>query len=88
MRSLLKNPLTDDDIKVACKDLKVLGKKDFKNLLKWRASLREEMGLTAPKVVITEQSTVEVEPMDEDEQIQTEASISSLRSSASSDREM
>lgn len=36
--------LTTEDIKANCEDLKVLGKGDFKTLIKWRASLREEAG--------------------------------------------
>jgi AdoMet-dependent rRNA methyltransferase SPB1 len=36
-------PLTSGDIKANLADLKVLGKGDFKALLKWRTSLREEV---------------------------------------------
>jgi AdoMet-dependent rRNA methyltransferase SPB1 len=39
----LKNPLTSSEIKASCTDLKVLGKGDFKALMKWRAALREEV---------------------------------------------
>ena len=34
--------VTSEDVKVNCSDLKVLGKGDFKTLLKWRLVLREE----------------------------------------------
>lgn len=34
---------TTSDIRENCEDLKVLGKGDFKALLKWRARLREEV---------------------------------------------
>jgi AdoMet-dependent rRNA methyltransferase SPB1 len=34
---------TTPDIKINCDDLKVLGKGDFKSLLKWRTTLREEV---------------------------------------------
>ncbi|KAI8872273.1 FtsJ-domain-containing protein [Ramicandelaber brevisporus] len=44
-KDLLKRSITTDDIKLACEDLKVLGKKDFKQLLKWRKTLREDLGL-------------------------------------------
>ncbi len=36
-------PITTDDIKANCDDLKVLGKGDFKALLRWRLALREEV---------------------------------------------
>jgi hypothetical protein len=35
--------VTKDDIKANCEDLKVLGKGDFKALMKWRTLVREEV---------------------------------------------
>ena len=35
--------LTTSDVKANCEDLKVLGKGDFKALMKWRTALREEV---------------------------------------------
>jgi hypothetical protein len=35
--------VTTVDVKVNCEDLKVLGKGDFKTLMKWRLKLREEV---------------------------------------------
>jgi hypothetical protein len=67
---LLKHPLTTDEIKNCCEDLKVLGKKDFKTLLKYRAAIREDLGLDVKvddKEELTERA--EVEPLDEEEQI-------------------
>jgi AdoMet-dependent rRNA methyltransferase SPB1 len=67
---LLKHPLTTDEIKNCCEDLKVLGKKDFKTLLKYRAAIREDLGLdnkVDEKEELTERA--EVEPLDEEEQI-------------------
>jgi hypothetical protein len=40
---LFKSPLTTPDIKACVEDLKVLGKKDFKNLLKYRLAVREDV---------------------------------------------
>lgn len=37
-------PITTPDVKTNCEDLKVLGRGDFKALIKWRATLREEVG--------------------------------------------
>ncbi|KAM5533078.1 hypothetical protein V8D89_013221 [Ganoderma adspersum] len=66
--------ITTSDVLANCEDLKVLGKGDFKALLKWRIALREEIGLevkTKPTEELTE--TVEVvEEADEEEQIQDE----------------
>ncbi|KAJ1737527.1 AdoMet-dependent rRNA methyltransferase spb1 [Coemansia sp. Benny D160-2] len=49
-----KLPETTEDILLSCKDLKLLGKKDFRRLMKWRASLRERFQLEkkeeAPKI--------------------------------------
>ncbi|KAI8325572.1 FtsJ-domain-containing protein [Martensiomyces pterosporus] len=44
-REMAKLPETTEDILLACKDLKVLGKKDFRTLMKWRAGLRERYQL-------------------------------------------
>jgi AdoMet-dependent rRNA methyltransferase SPB1 len=39
----LANEIMTEDIKANCADLKVLGKGDFKALLRWRTTLREEV---------------------------------------------
>ena len=39
--------ITTEDVKANCNDLKVLGKGDFKTLIKWRLALREEVGITS-----------------------------------------
>ncbi|KAJ2499648.1 AdoMet-dependent rRNA methyltransferase spb1, partial [Coemansia sp. RSA 2052] len=44
-RDVAKLPETTEDILLACKDLRVLGKKDFRALMKWRAGLRERFQL-------------------------------------------
>ncbi|KNE59050.1 23S rRNA (uridine(2552)-2'-O-)-methyltransferase [Allomyces macrogynus ATCC 38327] len=48
-RALLAHELTTDEIKTCFADLKVLGKKDFKALLKWRVAMRVHLGLEVPK---------------------------------------
>ncbi|KAH7107089.1 FtsJ-domain-containing protein [Auriculariales sp. MPI-PUGE-AT-0066] len=65
---------TTPEIKSCCDDLKVLGKGDFKALLKWRIALREEIGLDVKSKETQELTeTVEItEEVDEDQQIQDE----------------
>ncbi|GAA5886605.1 hypothetical protein JCM5296_005347 [Sporobolomyces johnsonii] len=72
-KKLLKSPLTTVEIKECVDDLKVLGKKDFKMLLKYRLAIREDLGLDV-KIDETEEHTVQVEvqPIDEEEQITEE----------------
>jgi hypothetical protein len=41
--SWLKSEVTSGDVKANCEDLKVLGKGDFKALIKWRIAIREEV---------------------------------------------
>ncbi|KIL70729.1 hypothetical protein M378DRAFT_183327 [Amanita muscaria Koide BX008] len=66
--------ITTEDVKANCEDLKVLGKGDFKTLMKWRLALRQELGLEV-KAKETEEftETAEVtEEVDDDQQIQEE----------------
>lgn len=67
-------PLTSEDIKANLDDLKVLGKGDFKALLKWRIALREELGLEVKTKHVDEftEAVEVVDVADEDEQIQQE----------------
>lgn len=37
--------ITTDEVKANCDDLKVLGKGDFKLLIKWRLALRHEVSI-------------------------------------------
>lgn len=71
----LKSRHTTPDIVSNCEDLKVLGKGDFKSLMKWRLALRLELGIDVkaePEEETTEE--VNVEPIDEEEQITEEVS--------------
>lgn len=38
--------LTTEEVKILCDDLRVLGKQDFKHLLKWRMRIRKALSLT------------------------------------------
>ncbi|KAJ5746055.1 AdoMet-dependent rRNA methyltransferase spb1 [Penicillium odoratum] len=67
---------TTDEIRKCCEDLKVLGKKEFRNILKWRLKLREKFGLVVKKKAQGEEDegeeVAEVAPMDEELAIQEE----------------
>ncbi|KAF9331632.1 AdoMet-dependent rRNA methyltransferase spb1 [Podila minutissima] len=81
-RKLLKSAETTEEIKECCEDLKVLGKKDFKNLLKWRLSIRLEVGLDKkpePKPLVAE--TVEVTPLDDMEAVEEHAAAAAAEES-------
>ncbi|KAI8925362.1 Spb1 C-terminal domain-containing protein [Entophlyctis helioformis] len=44
-KTINDSPLTNSDIREYIQDLKVLGKKEFKELIKWRESMRQLLGL-------------------------------------------
>ncbi|GAA6019000.1 hypothetical protein JCM11491_002485 [Sporobolomyces phaffii] len=73
-KKLLKSPLTTEEIKICLDDLKVLGKKDFKMLLKYRTAVREDLALDSKtsEDVADVVETAEVEPINEEEQITQE----------------
>ncbi|KAG9083573.1 AdoMet-dependent rRNA methyltransferase spb1, partial [Ceratobasidium sp. 370] len=69
----LKLEATTPDVTANCEDLKVLGKGDFKKLLKWRTAIREELGLESKQKPLDDATeTVEVMEVDEDQQIEAE----------------
>lgn len=67
---------TTDEIRTCCQDLKLLGKKEFRNLLRWRLKVREKFGLVVKKGPKDKQNepeeVAEVAPMDEELAIQEE----------------
>ncbi|PCH33833.1 hypothetical protein WOLCODRAFT_63279 [Wolfiporia cocos MD-104 SS10] len=85
----LQLDITKPDIVANCEDLKVLGKSDFKTLLKWRTALREELGLEV-KIKPTEELTeaVEVtEVLDDETEIQNELERLNAEAAARTKRE-
>lgn len=75
-QELLRDPLTTDDIRANCEDLKVLGRGDFSSLIKWRKALREKLGLDRNKKQQEQDAeatqTIEVEPLNEEEAMDEE----------------
>ncbi|GAB1196964.1 AdoMet-dependent rRNA methyltransferase spb1 [Aspergillus pseudonomiae] len=67
---------TTEEIRKCCEDLKVLGKKEFRNLLRWRLKVREKFGLVVKKGGQAKkdepEEVAEIAPMDEELAIQEE----------------
>ncbi|KIW03481.1 ribosomal RNA large subunit methyltransferase J [Verruconis gallopava] len=82
LATLSRLPQTTPEIKECCADLKVLGRKEFRMLLKWRLQVREIFGLSQKKEAHKkpelreqkkddeEEEVAEVESMDEELKIQ------------------
>ncbi len=72
LAALERLPETTDEIRLCCKDLKVLGRKEFRMLLRWRLIAREIFGFPSTKPRDDGDSNgevAEVAPMDEELQI-------------------
>lgn len=74
LTALAKLPETTEEIRTCCADLKVLGRKDFKLLLKWRLKVREIFGFKTKDEALVEpaEEVAAIEPMDEELQAQEE----------------
>ncbi|KAJ3868741.1 Spb1 C-terminal domain-containing protein [Lentinula novae-zelandiae] len=85
----LKFEITSGDVKANCDDLKVLGKGDFKALIKWRLALREELGLDVKRKDTEDATeTVEIiEEADEEQMIQDELERSNAENVARAKRD-
>ena len=75
MSAINKLPETTQEIRNCCADLKVLGRKDFKLLLKWRLRVRDIFQFPSTKSAsehAVDEEVVESGPMDEELKIQQE----------------
>ncbi|KAF2278781.1 uncharacterized protein EI97DRAFT_492451 [Westerdykella ornata] len=74
--TISKLPETTQEIRDCCADLKVLGRADFKRLLRWRLRVREIFGFSTKKQDAEKEEegeeVAEVESMDEEMKIQEE----------------
>ncbi|KAL8116143.1 adoMet-dependent rRNA methyltransferase spb1 [Apium graveolens] len=72
-----EHALTTEEVKSLCDDLRVLGKQDFKYLLKWRMNIRKALSPSKSAVAATtkvdsEAKTAEDEAEDDDEKVLNE----------------
>ena len=79
LAALDRLPETTAEIRQCCEDLKVLGKKEFRSLLRWRLKVRDIFGMSAKaKKEVQEKEAeegdevAEIESMDEELKIQEE----------------
>ncbi|MCJ1462552.1 AdoMet-dependent rRNA methyltransferase spb1 [Pseudocyphellaria aurata] len=75
LAALEKIPETTTEIKQCCLDLKVLGRKEFRMLLRWRIKVRETFGLASkdkPIQGMDGEEVAEIGSMDEELQIHEE----------------
>lgn len=89
LAALDKMPETTQEIRDCCYDLRVLGRKEFRNLLRWRLKVREKFGFPSKKSAKTAENeeVAEVEPMDEELKIQEELQALSEKESSRRKRE-
>ncbi|KAI0541036.1 Spb1 C-terminal domain-containing protein [Xylaria digitata] len=91
LAALNKMPATTLEIRQYCSDLKVLGRSEFKKLLKWRLLAREAFGLptkkTSKPTVTEEEEVAEVESMDEELRIQEDLQAMKDKDAAKRKRE-
>lgn len=89
LAALDKLPETTPEIRNCCSDLKTLGRRDFKLLLKWRLRVREIFGLSTKEkaVAAAGEEVAEVEEMDEELKIQEELQAMRDRDGAKKKRE-
>lgn len=76
LAALDKLPETTEEVRTCCQDLKVLGRRDFKLLLKWRLKVRDIFGFSTTKeskeTDEAPEEVAEVESMDEELRAQEE----------------
>lgn len=91
MATLNRLEETTDEVRMCCEDLKLLGKKEFRNLLRWRLKVREKFGLIVRKGAEPKgnagEEVAEVAPMDDELAIQEELQRLRERESSKSRKE-
>lgn len=65
VKTILSDFETTTEIKNCCEDLKVLGRREFKLLLKWRLRMRKLIGLDIEELPVAVEASVETNPEDD-----------------------
>lgn len=65
VKTILNDFETTEEIKTCCEDLKVLGRREFKLLLKWRLKMRKLLGLDSEEKTTVEETKTEENPEDD-----------------------
>ena len=85
LAALDKLPETTDEVRQCCVDLKVLGRKEFRTLLRWRLRVRDIFGFASKRKDDESAATEEVaEVVPMDEALQIQASIQKLNENEAS----
>ncbi|OAA77434.1 AdoMet-dependent rRNA methyltransferase spb1 [Akanthomyces lecanii RCEF 1005] len=79
LAALDKLPETTAEIRDCCSDLKTLGRRDFKLLLKWRLRVREIFGLATKEKAVTAASEEVAEIGEMDEELKIEEELQAMR---------
>lgn len=77
-----KLEVTTPEIRECCKDLKILGRKEFKKLLQWRIRAREILGFSKAKSKDTDQEE-EAEVVSLDPELQIQKDLEALKDASS-----
>ena len=85
LAALDKLPETTDEVRQCCVDLKVLGRKEFRTLLRWRLRVRDIFGFASRRKYDENAASEEIaEVMPMDEALEIQASIQKLNENEAS----
>lgn len=91
LAAITRLPETTPEVLECCSDLKVLGRKEFRLLLRWRMRAREVLGLSINRKVSGQSAAVneiaEIVPMDDELHLQEELQLLDERESKRKKRE-
>ena len=74
-------PETTDEVKACCQDLKVLGRREFKLLIKWRLQMRKHFGIAEPEKPGSKKSSTEAAEGNTEETLTPEQELENLNAS-------
>lgn len=75
---IANHPLTTEEIKECCRDIKVLGRKDLKALLQWRKAIQKDLDEKAAKEQLDEEGKLEQPLVIEEEEEDSDEELSKV----------